>query len=100
VTILSSPPAQIACPGWCAGHLPTDDDVVHISREQVIEVLADGEAETLYVSIEQVGTGSVSPAAVRLAEGAYSTPMSLAQAWRLATALQSAVFEAVSDGAR
>jgi hypothetical protein len=89
VNILPSQRPPGPCLPWCAGHLPNDDGVVHISREHIVPTIApDGsEPAELYVSIEQVGD---EPPAIRL-EGAASTPMGLAQALHLTTVIQALV---------
>jgi hypothetical protein len=91
-TILADHPALSRCPTWCAGHLDTDDGVVHIGQDRVIATSAGPEHGEVYVGVERVSTD---PAAVRLS-GAADRPMTPAQALELAQALTAAAFAAVT----
>lgn len=96
-TYLPTPVSE--CPEWCSGgHLPAEGGVVHISVEETVAVDSDGEAHTLYISLEQADTITAqSPVGVRI-EGGTSAPMSPLQAMQLAAVLQRAAFAAVSGG--
>lgn len=90
-SIFAAQTAASTCPPGCAGHLPADDDVVHLSAEQTVIGTA-GERSELYVSRELGPDGQV---AVRLL-GAGDAPLRPAEVRRLIDVLQAELAAAVA----
>lgn len=89
---LAAHAAQSTCPPGCEGHLPSDDQVTHISVDQTIVATVGPERTEIYVSREldeRTGTS-----AVRV-QGAGDAPMIPQQAVQLGIALIAEGFEAL-----
>ena len=84
MNIIAAQIAASTCPRWCAGHVPADQGVLHISPDHVV-------AGQAYVSLEQRGS---SPAVrVELTGDGLLSP---AAAVQLAAVLTASAFTAVT----
>jgi hypothetical protein len=88
VTIIVEAP-----PAWAVAQIPSDDTVLHVSAEVVVETSdpSGSDAGRIYASLEQLGD---SDPAIRI-QGAGDQPMTLVQAWRQSLILQDLVMRAL-----
>lgn len=93
--------ADLPCPRWCRGDLPTDGGgVIHLSGDRDVATTA-GPALTgfIHVSVERldVDADHIGSPAIRI-EG-YGDQMTPIQAFELASTLQAAAISALMEGA-